>query len=146
MTIKISHFTACCNLGTNIEEIYENAINGVNSKFDISETLIKEKKVCVAKIKTQLSQIENPRFNLRCNHLILQNISKLSDNIAEIKNKYSLSRIAIVVATTNSGVEEFEKQQDKCLSELGNPALFLRQELNLTGFYTTVSTACQSHS
>ena len=140
----ITAYEAICNLGSNLEEIFENAISGNTNCFETSTDFIKGYSVRVGVIKSDLPEIKSFEFNLRCNRLLLKNLEPLREKISHLKTIYSKSDIAIIVATTNSGVEEFETSKDNHHSELGNPAVFLRQELGLNGFYTTVSTACSS--
>lgn len=140
----ISAYEAICNLGNNIENIYQNAINGNTGYFEISTDFIKNTPVRVGMINSPLPEIKSFEFNLRCNRLILKTLEPLKKKISEIKTAYKKSKIAIIVATTNSGVEEYERTKDYRHSELVNPALFLKQELELNGFYITVSTACSS--
>ena len=140
----ITGYEAICNLGNNIDEIYEKAINGDTTCFDNLEGYITDDYVHAGQIKTDLPVIENEDFNLRCNRFLLKNLELMEEKISQLKNKYSNDRIGIVVATTNSGVEEYEKSNNPKHFELGNPAYFLKQQLQLKGFYTTVSTACSS--
>lgn len=140
--MKITGYEALCNLGNNINEIYQKAINGDTSCFDEYEKYPANKRFGI--IKTDLPVIKNSDFDLRCNKLILKVFNLLENKISKFKNKYSDDRIGVVVATTNSGVEEYEKTKLQKHSELGNPAFFVKNELNLKGFCTTVSTACSS--
>ena len=140
--MKITGYEAICNLGNNINEIYNKAIDGNTNCFDNLENYIHDSYIRVGIIKSKFSQIADDDFNIRCNNLLLKNLELLKDKIYSLN--YPKNKIGIVVATTNSGVEEYEKSQKQCHSELGNPALFLKKHLELNGFYTTVSTACSS--
>jgi len=144
MTIKITKYDAVCNLGSSIGEIYNNAINGISDRFDITEDLIKGKTVRIGTIKTELPQIENPDFNLRCNRMLLKLCLSMKDDIDNLIEKYGRENIAIVTATTNSGVEEYETSNNPTHTEIGNPSEFLREYLGLKNYYTSVSTACSS--
>lgn len=138
----ITSYEAICNLGNNINEIYNNAIVGNTSCFDTFENYIPNEYIRVGVIKTELPSINSEDFNIRCNKLLLKNLELLNDKINKLN--YPKERIGIVVATTNSGVEEFEKSKNTKHFELGNPAQFLKEHLHLKGFCTTVSTACSS--
>ncbi|MBP3847044.1 beta-ketoacyl-[acyl-carrier-protein] synthase II [bacterium] len=142
--MKITAYEALCNLGNNIETIYHKAINGDISCFDNLEGYINEGIVRAGLIKTDLPIIYEKDYNLRCNKLLLKNCELLKDNIQDIGKKYSKDKIGVIIATTNSGVEEFEKSENSKHFELGNPALFLKSYFGLSGFYATVSTACSS--
>lgn len=142
--MKITGYEALCNLGNNIDDIYKNAINGINTRFNNFEEYIPGKTVRAGVIDCDTKEIQNTIFNLRCNKLLKKNLELLSEKTDNLLKKYSKDRIAVVAATTNSGVEEYEKSNNQNHSELGNPANFIMKELGLTGFYTTVSTACSS--
>lgn len=143
MGVYITDFNACCNLGSNIKDIYEQAILGKKFFKQLKNVLL-DKEARIACISIDLPQIDDEKFNIRCNQLILQNLNLLKDKIDQLKEKYSTKAIAVVVATTNSGVEEYVETNNIFYSELGNPAQFIRDYLKLENFYTTVSTACSS--
>lgn len=142
--MKITAYEALCNLGNNIDEIYKKAINGDSTCFDKLNGYITNEYIRVGLIKSDVPSITDSNFNIRCNQLLLKTAKLVNDKIIELKKNYSNNRIGIVIATTNSGVEEYEKSKKQEHSELGNPAYFLQQQLDLNGFYTTVSTACSS--
>lgn len=144
MSIKITKYNALCNLGSNIEEVFQNAIDGISDYFEVTENLIKGKPVRVGTVKTELPKIENSDFNLRCNRLLLKALEPVRCDIKNLVKKYGTENIAIVVATTNSGVEEYENSKNPTHCELGNPAKFLKEYLGLKNLCTSVSTACSS--
>ena len=144
MTIRIVDYNACCNIGNNIREIYENAIEGNNSKFSLVSNIINNKAIRIAPISEDLPIISDADFNIRCNQLILKSLQQLSNSIEYLKTKYKNSEIGVIIATTNSGVAEYELSKNMKHAELGNPALFVKTLLNLKNVYLTVSTACSS--
>ena len=144
MSIKITSYDALCNLGNSIDAIYEKAINGDVSCFENLQNYLNDNFVHAGLVHCELSTIDNPDFNIRCNKLILKNLKLIKKDISKIISKYGVNRIGIVAASTNAGAEEFEKSENPKHYELGNPACFLREYLNLNGYYTTVSTACSS--
>ncbi len=122
--MDIIKYNAICNLGCNIDEIFANAINGICKEG-----------FCV---DFELPQISNDDFNLRCNRLLLKVLKPL-----EIE-KLNKEKTAIVVATTNSGVEEYETSKNPKHFQIGNPAEFIHNYFGFKNFYTSVSTACSS--
>ena len=144
MTITITGYNALCNLGNNIDDIYKKAIYGNNQCFEYIQNYLPEKPLRAGLIKIDLPLIFDTNFDLRCNKLIIKNLELLEINIEKLYRKYSSDKIGVVCATTNSGVEEFEKSKNPKHYMLSNPALFVMNYLNLKGFYTTVSTACSS--
>ena len=142
--IYITSYDAICNLGNNIDEIFENALKGSNEFLTPLEGIVKDKKFYFGKVNCELPQIEDERFNLRVNRLLLHLLNNMEEKLEQLFAKYPKSRIGIVIATTNSGIEEYEKSHNKKHFEIGNPAEFIKHQLGLESFYTSVSTACSS--
>jgi len=122
--MNIIKYNAICNLGRNIDEIFAKAIEGLSGE-----------NFCV---DYALPEIEDKDFNLRCNRLLLEVLKPLE---IESLDKDST---AIVVATTNSGVEEYETNKNPKHFQIGNPAEFLHKHFGFRNYYTSVSTACSS--
>lgn len=135
MSISITGYEALCNLGNNIDTIYEKALNGDNRFFN---------KQHLAVISAELSDIQNTNYNIRCNQLILKTLDLMQDKISKLLTQYSPYKIGVIAATTNSGVEEYEKTQDTEHFQLGSPADFINKHLGLKSYNATVSTACSS--
>ena len=142
--VWITGYDAICNLGNDIDGIFKNAINSKNSFLTPDDSIIKGETFYFGKINCALPQISAGNYNLRCNRLLLHLADRINSKIAEVLNKYPPHKIGVVAATTNSGIEEYEKSRNKKHFEIGNPAEFLRQHLGLNGFYESVSTACSS--
>lgn len=130
--MDIIKYNAICNLGSNIDEVFQNALLGRADLFCI------ENKRRIAKINVQLPTIEDEDYNIRCNQILLKCIEPL--NIEE----YDKNDLAVVCATTNTGVNEYEKTKNPKHFEIGNPAEFIHKFFKLKNFYTSVSTACSS--
>lgn len=128
----IKKYNAICNLGQNIDDIYKKAIAGDNTHFDYLQNNR------LALIKCDLPNINDEAYNLRCNKLLLKVLEPL-----EVE-KLDKTTTAIVVATTNSGVEEYETSKNSKHFQIGNPAEFLHNYYGFKNYYTSVSTACSS--
>lgn len=142
--MKITSYEAICNLGNDINSIYEKALAGDTSHFEKLDGYLKNSYVRAGVINCDLPEIYKENFNIRCNRVILKTLNLLNKKIEVLKNKYDKNKIGIVVATTNSGVEEFEKTKNPKFFELANPAYFIKDTLGLNNYYATVSTACSS--
>ena len=142
--MKITSYEALCNLGNSINEIYENAINGNANYFEYINSYLRDKEIRVGVIHNDLTKIEEEDFNIRCNKFIVEVLNKIKNKTEEIIKKYGRSRIAVIAATTNSGVDEYEESGNSRHYEIGNPAYFIRNYLKLESYYATVSTACSS--
>lgn len=144
MTITITKYNAVCNLGTNIEKIYKEAIDGNINKFFLDKKTIPDTKLRLGKISEDLPKINNKNFNTRCNRMIKLCLEPLLEDVTNLKLIYGKDKIGIVVATTNTGIDEYSSTYNKIYSELGNPALFIKDYLGLESYYNTISTACSS--
>ena len=144
MNTSITKYNCICNIGRNINEVYENAIKGVCDKFSFRHDIIKGKTLCVGEVKDNGIKIENPDYDLKCNRILLECYLPLKEYINSLIKKYGKTRVGLVVATTNTGVDEYEITGNKTHSEIGNPAMFLKEYLGLKGYTAGVSTACTS--
>ncbi len=122
--MNIIKYNAICNLGRNIEEIFRKALNG-----ECEDTF------CV---DFELPEIKDRDYDLRCNKLLLEVLKPLK--VEELDRE----RTGIVVATTNSGVEEYEISKNPKHFQIGNPAEFLHKYFGFKNYYASVSTACSS--
>lgn len=142
--IYITDYEAICNLGNNMDEIFSNALKGENKFFTLDNNIIKNQNFYFGKINCDLPVIGKSEFNLRCNRLLLYLMNKMSNKIQSVLKRYGKDRVGVVVATTNSGVEEFSHTGNRKHFEIGNPAEFIKDYLGLNNFYSSVSTACSS--
>ena len=130
--MKITKYNTICNLGSNIDEVFENAIKGN------SENFVMQNGRRLAAVDVKLPEIKNSDYDLRCNRMILACLESLK--IEELDK----STTAVVCATTNSGVEEYESSSNIKHFQIGNPAEFVQNYYGFTNYYTSVSTACSS--
>ena len=142
--MKITAYNGLCNLGIGIKDIYPKALSGDISCFTPLDYIIENRTLRTGMIDFEFSDINDKNYNLRCNKFIIKTLNLLNNEINDLLNKYKRERIGIVAATTNSGVEEYEKTLNPKHFELGNPALFTQNFLSLKGYCATVSTACSS--
>ena len=107
-------------------------------KLTEDDTIIKGDKFYFGKLEKDFEPINNERYDLRCNRVLKFLVDKLD------LSEFGKDEIGIVIGTTNSGIEEFETNEDKHHAELGNPAEFLKWYLGTTNYAACVSTACTS--
>lgn len=101
-------------------------------------TVVKGKSFYFGKIKREFPEINDEKYNIRCNRILKYLVDKFD------LSGYDKDEIGVVIATTNSGIEEFETSENKHHAELGNPAEFLKTYLGLNNYAASVSTACTS--
>ncbi len=144
MAVYITKYDILCNLGEGVEEVLSKALSGDDSCFEINDTIVENQAFNLGMVKTSLPEIKDSDFNLRCNQMLLHLYNKMKTKIEALIEQYGKDKVAIVVATTNSGVEEFETSNSYIHSQLGNPAMFLKDLLGLKNYCASISTACTS--
>ena len=87
----ITEFSAICNLGNNIEEIFNNAFDDNKKYFSMDNSYIKNQTYPFAKVQNTLPKITTNNYNTRCNQLILNCLNQL--NINRILSSYEKHRI-----------------------------------------------------
>ena len=142
MGATITKYNAICNLGANIDEIYKNALEGADSRFEISSDIIKGKSVRLGRANSPLNNIDNEDYNIRCNRLLLTVLNSL--DIESIIKKYGAENVGVVCATTNTGVDEYAYTHNPMHAKLSNPAEMIRDMFGLKNYCASVSTACSS--
>lgn len=142
--IYINSYNAICNLGKNIEEIFSNVVIGKNNFFTFDERIVKGEVFPFGRVNGNLPIINDEKYNLRCNRMLLHCLELMSNDINVLLKNYDKSRIGVVIGSTNSGVDEFEVSGDIDHSQIANPAGFVRKYLGLSGYYCGISTACTS--
>ena len=130
--MKIIKYNAICNLGSDINEVFAKAVEGIAGKFEQRDF------ARLGVVDFPLPEIQERDYNLRCNRLLLKALEPL--NI----DKFDKERTAIVTATSNSGVDEYEISGNPKHYQIGNPAEFLYKNYGFKNFYTSASTACSS--
>src|SRR5262249_46202254 len=129
--------------------------NPLNSQW----TLLSGKSVPVGKVPFELPELpkEFETLNSRNNRLLKVVLDEISTDIKKAIEKYGLSRIGIVMATSTSGMFELEKalksQKEDGVDcpdchysqyEISSPSIFAYKYLGIEGPAYTVSTACSS--
>lgn len=107
-------------------------------KLTLNDTIIKGGKFYFGKLEKDFEPIDDERYDLRCNRVLKYLVDKLD------LSGFEKDEIGIVIGTTNSGIQEFEKSENKHHAELGNPAEFLKWYLGTKNYAASVSTACTS--
>lgn len=104
----------------------------------LDNNVVKGSEFYFGKIEKDFDDINDEKYNLRCNKVLKYLVDKLD------LSGFKKDEIGIVIGATNSGIAEFEVTENKYHAELGNPAEFLKWYLGTTNVAMGVSTACTS--
>ena len=142
--VYINSYSAVSNLGDDISSMFFHALDERSNFLTLDDTVIRGEPFYFGEIKTSLPKIDDEKYNTRCNSILLHCFGKIENEINTALTKYDKSRVGVVIASTNSGVDEYALRGDVDLAQIGNPAAFLRKYLGLTGFFCGISSACTS--
>ncbi len=157
--IYINVLTSVSSLGTNELTIVDSLSHTDRCYLTYRDDLVNEHKGSYfGQIKAKLPRLdEYPEHKSRNSAVLAFLADSIKDSINELKQKYSKDRIAIILGTSTSGLDETENELKKFMQtgvpsrdfyyksqEFGDPSMFLADYLDIDGPAYTISTACSS--
>ena len=157
--IYINVLTSVSSLGTNELTIVDSLSHTDRCYLTYRDDLLNEHKGSYfGQIKAKLPRLdEYPEHKSRNSAVLAFLTDSIKDSINELKQKYSKDRIAIILGTSTSGLDETENELKKFMQtgvpsrdfyyksqEFGDPSMFLADYLEIDGPAYTISTACSS--
>lgn len=146
-------------LGSSKEDVLQNLLDGSLKNVVWRDDFVAGKKFRLASVLDQLPEI-SAKFKFhdtRCNRLLLASYLQIKNEVDEAIKKYGKKRIAIIIGSSSSGIDEGQKGIDQFYKtqkypadfdysflEMGGPAKFLAEFLGIEGVFYTISTACSS--
>ncbi|MFZ3280706.1 beta-ketoacyl-[acyl-carrier-protein] synthase family protein [Pseudomonas sp.] len=159
MTAYLNALGVICSLGRDKSEVAQNLFAGDCSGMRRESGWVAEREIPVAAVRGDLAPIpaELAEQSSRNNQLLLEAALQIRDDIYQAIRTYGRERIGVVLGTSTSGIDEasrglahyirdqrFPAQYDYRQQELGAPANFLADWLQLSGPAYVISTACTS--
>lgn len=157
--IYINDLTSVSSLGTNELTIVDSLSHTDRCYLTYRDDLLNEHKGSYfGQIKAKLPRLdEYPEHKSRNSAVLAFLTDSIKNSINELKQKYSKDRIAIILGTSTSGLNETENELKKFMQtgvpsrdfyyksqEFGDPSMFLADYLEIDGPAYTISTACSS--
>ena len=157
--IYINDLTSVSSLGTNELTIVDSLSHTDRCYLTYRDDLLNEHKGSYfGQIKAKLPRLDEYHEHKSRNSAVLAFLTdSIKDSINELKQKYSKYRIAIILGTSTSGLDETENELKKFMQtgvpsrdfyyksqEFGDPSMFLADYLEIDGPAYTISTACSS--
>ncbi|WP_347928686.1 beta-ketoacyl-[acyl-carrier-protein] synthase family protein [Pseudomonas helvetica] len=159
MTAYLNALGLICSLGHNKHEVARKLFAGDCSGIRVEAGWVPERSLPVAAVHGELPAIPAAlnQHNTRNNQLLLDAALQIREDIEQAIQTYGRGRIGIVLGTSTSGIDEasrgiaqyirdgqFPPGYDYQQQELGAPANFLADWLQLSGPAYVISTACTS--
>ncbi|MBC3269806.1 beta-ketoacyl-[acyl-carrier-protein] synthase family protein [Pseudomonas sp. SWRI81] len=159
MTAYLNALGVICALGRDKSEVARNLFAGDCSGMRRESGWVAERTLPVAAVRGDLAPIpaQLADQSSRNNQLLLEAALQIRDDIDRAIQTYGPERIGVVLGTSTSGIDEasrglahyireqqFPAQYDYRQQELGAPANFLADWLQLSGPAYVISTACTS--
>ena len=85
MNTSITKYNCITNIGRNIDEVYQNAINGVADRIVLNSEIVKGKIFRVGMVSDNDINITNADYNLKCNRLLVECLEPIKDYIDDLK-------------------------------------------------------------
>jgi 3-oxoacyl-[acyl-carrier-protein] synthase-1 len=159
MTAYLNALGVICSLGNDRASVARSLLAGDTSGMVIESGWVPERSLPVASVKVSLPEIprELEQQSSRNNQLLLAAELQIDEDIQRAIQRYGRDRIAVILGTSTSGIDEasrgiaaylrdnqFPGEYDYQQQELSAPANFLAALLNLSGPAYVISTACTS--
>lgn len=159
MTAYLNALGLICALGRGKDEVARNLFAGDCSGMRTEAGWVPERSLPVGAVCGELAAIpaELSRQATRNNQLLLEAALQIRQDIDQAIHTYGRDRIGVVLGTSTSGIDEasqglahyvreqqFPPEYDYQQQELGAPANFLAEWLQLSGPTYVISTACTS--
>ena len=159
MTAYLNALGVICALGRGQDEVARNLFAGDCSGMQRESGWVPDRSLTVGAVHGALASIPsglNPQSS-RNNQLLLEAALQIEDDIRQAIRAFGPDRVAIVLGTSTSGIDEasrgiahylqtqhFPGDYDYQQQELSAPATFLAEWLNVSGPAYVISTACTS--
>ncbi|MHC8404606.1 beta-ketoacyl-[acyl-carrier-protein] synthase family protein [Pseudomonas sp. TMB3-21] len=159
MTAYLNALGVICALGRDKDEVARNLFAGDCSGMRTEAGWVPERSLPVAAVRGELAAIpaELTTQSSRNNQLLLEAALQIRADIDLAIQTYGRDRIGVILGTSTSGIDEasrglahyireqqFPADYDYQQQELGAPANFLADWLQLSGPAYVISTACTS--
>jgi 3-oxoacyl-[acyl-carrier-protein] synthase-1 len=159
MTAYLNPLGVICALGRDKQQVAQNLFAGDCSGMRRESGWVAERELPVAAVHGELAAIpaELADQHSRNNQLLLEAALQIREDIDRAIQTYGRERIGVVLGTSTSGIDEasrglahylreqqFPGEYDYRQQELGAPANFLADWLQLSGPAYVISTACTS--
>ena len=157
MLCALEHMSCVCALGCTNEEVLANLRARSSAGMVPLGDEIPGRTVLFGAVSGGLPEIAEPEYDTRTDRLLKLAVENGRAGFASFVEKYGADRVAVVLGTSNTGIDEAQRHVDAWIDtgmkpdamrfseiELGTPAEYLAELLGVAGPAYSISTACSS--
>lgn len=157
--VYLNQLGLVCALGSSPQAVAKQLFSGISPGMIETESWSPSRTLCVGEITSTLPTIDHhpQQIRSRNNQALAAALAQIRPEVDLLIQRYGADRIGIVIGTSTSGISEGERAflaaKDSgelpddfhySQQEMGSGAIFLAQELGITGPAWAISTACSS--
>ena len=157
MFYALEHLSCVCALGRTNDEVFAGLQARSTAGMVPFSSDIPGRTVLFGAVRGELPEIADDEYNTRTNRLVKLAVENKRAEFESFVARYGANRVAVVLGTSNTGIDEAERHVDAWLDsgakpdtmrfseiELGTPSEYLAKLLGVTGPAYSISTACSS--
>ena len=157
MLCALENLSCVCALGRTNDEVLAGLQARSTAGMVPLSSDIPGRTVLFGAVRGELPEIADDEYNTRTNRLVKLAVENKRAEFESFVARYGTNRVAVVLGTSNTGIDEAERHVDAWLNsgakpsamrfseiELGTPSEYLAKLLGVTGPAYSISTACSS--
>lgn len=157
MLFALDHLSCVCALGRTNGEVLENLRRRSTAGMVPLSGEIPGRTVVFGEVPGALPDIDDPEYDTRTDKLLKLAVDNHRDVFESFVARYGADRVAVVLGTSNTGIDEAQRHVDAWIGsgkkpaamrfseiELGAPSEYLARILGVKGPAYSISTACSS--
>ncbi|MDR1998150.1 MAG: beta-ketoacyl-[acyl-carrier-protein] synthase II [Candidatus Margulisbacteria bacterium] len=156
--LYLNAFSVVSPLGDTLQDNLRQSLAGSQDGLQKIKDIVPGQEFYFGKVADAcLAPVPQGYPDTRCNRLLLKCLNNLRKELAALKTRYSAERIAVILGSANTSIDEAQSGINKFLAsgkytgqfsldmlEIGSPSGFVSAVLGSRGPAYTISTACTS--
>ncbi len=157
MQFFLNKMSCACALGNTNAQVLESALSGSTEGMVSLAEEVPSREIKFGLVSAPLPEIKDKAFDFRTVRLLMYCVESFRKELDALISKYGKDRVAIVLGSSNTGIDEALHHVSKWIDtgdkpnefsfeqiQLGAPAKYLQKVLGITSPAYVVSTACSS--
>lgn len=157
MRFFLNKMSCACALGNTNAQVLESALAGSTKGMVSLKGEVPSREIKFGLVSADLPEIKDKAFDFRTVRLLMYCVEKCRSDFDALISKYGKERVAIILGSSNTGIDEATRHVSKWIEtgvrpdgfsfeqiQLGSPVKYLQKVLGVTAPAYVVSTACSS--